>query len=355
MPTRRLTLLTCLLTVPVAFACSDSAGEGGDEIGDSDASDSNTGESSDSESESAESGTTESTESDSSESSDSESDSSESDSSESESTESESTESDSSDTTDATESDDTTDATESETGDCLPAEIACDGLDEDCNGIVDDLDEGMDGFCDCYRIGIIGNKGANPAANFETWLTEKGTVAIRFGTEVDHVLTEADLEPYDILIVDRLTHVYSPAEAAILQAWLDDGHGMISMAGYANSVADRDNQNSLVSQTGLSYDAPIYLNPTEDWLNHAISEGATAVQIYGGWRVVGGGEVFVRPAGEPNNSFGTTVDIGMGKAIVFSDEWISFDSEWEMIPEVETFWANMIEWVGPPDICFDPQ
>jgi hypothetical protein len=40
---------------------------------------------------------------------------------------------------------------------------------------------------------------------------------------------------------------------------------------------------------------------------------------------------------------------------VFSDEWISFDSEWQMIPEVPVFWSNMIEWVGPKDFCVLPQ
>ncbi len=172
---------------------------------------------------------------------------------------------------------------------------------------------------------------------------------------VDHVLTPADLENYDILIVDRLTHVYTPGEADILQAWIADGHGVISMAGYANNQTDVNQQNSLVTATGLSYSSPIYIDPIEQWQNHPIAMGAEAVQVYGGWRVNGAGEVFVRPAGEPNNSLGTAVELGEGAAIVFSDEWISFDSEWQSIPEVETFWSNMISWVGPKSLCVLPQ
>ncbi|MFV8756249.1 hypothetical protein ACNOYE_37350 [Nannocystaceae bacterium ST9] len=249
-----------------------------------------------------------------------------------------------------------TDSSSSDTDNCLPEEIACDGMDEDCDDVIDNLDEELDGFCDCYNIGIIGTAGANPAANFEAWLEDKGTDATRFGTAANHVLTEADLAPYDILIVDRLTHVYSPAERQILADWLAAGHGMITMAGYANNQADRDQQNSLASASGISYAAPIYIDPVENWLVHPISEGATSVQIYGGWQVVGAGEVFVRPTGEPNNSFGTATLIGQGgAAIVFSDEWISFDSEWQAIPEVPVFWSNMIKWVGPKDFCFDPQ
>lgn len=257
--------------------------------------------------------------------------------------------------TDSSTTDATTESTTDDGANCLPAEIACDGMDEDCNDVIDDLDEEQDGFCDCYNIGIIGTAGANPAANFEAWLEDKGTSATRFGTDVNHVLTDADLEPYDILIVDRLTHVYSPAERQILADWLAAGHGMIVMAGYTNNDGDRANQNSLGSAAGLTYEQPIYLNPTEVWENHPIAMGAQTVQIYGGWRVVGAGEVFVRPQGEPNNSFGTAAGVGMGDAIVFSDEWISFDSEWQAIPEVPVFWSNMIKWVGPKDFCFDPQ
>src|SRR5690606_10184079 len=100
---------------------------------------------------------------------------------------------------------------------------------------------------------------------------------------VDHQLTDADLANFDILIIDRLTHVYSPAENAVLQQWVNAGHGVISMAGYTNNQGDIDQQNSLASATGLSYSQPIYIDPVEDWQAHPVAMGATAVQIYGGW------------------------------------------------------------------------
>ncbi|NJK32013.1 MAG: hypothetical protein HC927_06085 [Deltaproteobacteria bacterium] len=274
------------------------------------------------------------------ESGSSESGESESGESSSSSESSETADGESSETADTEESADTetteTETTETTGDDCTDEEIACDGLDEDCNGVVDDLDLEQDGFCDCYKIGIIGTAGANPAANFADWLEDKGTSATRFGTMPNHVLTEADLADYDVLIVDRLTHVYSPQERQLLADWVAAGHGVISMAGYTNSQIDRDQQNSLVAGLGLTYEAPIYIDPTEVWQNHPVAMGAEAVQIYGGWRVAGNGEVFVRPQGEPQNSFGTAVEFGEGAVIVFSDEWISFDSEWQAIPEVRS-------------------
>lgn len=129
---------------------------------------------------------------------------------------------------------------------------------------------------------------------------------------------------------------------------------MITMAGYAGNQADVDQQNSLANASGLSYAPPLY-SPNEVWENHPIAEGAQGVQVYGGWQVLGAGEVFLRPQGEPGTSLGTATELGEGAAVVFSDEWISFDSEWQMIPAVEVFWSNMISWVGPTNICVMPQ
>ena len=83
--------------------------------------------------------------------------------------------------------------------------------------------------------------------------------------------------------------------------------------------------------------------------------GVQGVQFYGGWEVSGNGTPIMHPQGQANVPLAQVADVGEGRAIVFGDEWISFDSEWQSIPQVEVFWANMIQWVGPSDICFEPQ
>ena len=236
------------------------------------------------------------------------------------------------------------------------AELVCDGVDDDCNGIVDDVDLGGDGFCDCYSIGIVGTAGANPASDFDAWLNATGTGVTRFGTDPGHVLTAEEIAPFDILILDRLTHVYTDAEAAVLRAFVEQGHGLITMAGYDNSATDRAQQNSLVRAVGVQLVEPIYLDPTEEWLEHPISDGTSDVQFRGGWPLEAlPGETLgqtVLRSQDDSAILGVAKEAGSGRAFIYGDEWISFDSEWRTIPGVTVLWQNAIRWVGPTTACF---
>ena len=54
----------------------------------------------------------------------------------------------------------------------MEQEGVCDGVDDDCNGAIDDLDAGGDGICDCTTMAVLGNKGQNPNTKFEAFLDE---------------------------------------------------------------------------------------------------------------------------------------------------------------------------------------
>ncbi|HLT37629.1 MAG TPA: hypothetical protein VK034_15155 [Enhygromyxa sp.] len=44
-----------------------------------------------------------------------------------------------------------------------------------------------------------------------------------------------------------------------------------------------------------------------------------------------------------------------GRVIVWGDEWLTFDSDWQGYADIEDFWSQMIGWVKPQDFCGAPQ
>src|SRR5262245_14127101 len=64
---------------------------------------------------------------------------------------------------------------------CTPE--VCDRVDNDCNGIVDDLDRGNDGIPDCLRVAMFGDPGNAPVVELPRWLTAGGATFTR--TQVD--------------------------------------------------------------------------------------------------------------------------------------------------------------------------
>ena len=45
------------------------------------------------------------------------------------------------------------------------------------------------------------------------------------------------------------------------------------------------------------------------------------------------------------------LEVGMGRACVWGDEWIQSDSEGPAMPMIAQLWSNLVNWVGPQDRC----
>ena len=244
--------------------------------------------------------------------------------------------------------------------DCMPVAETCNDLDDDCNGIVDDVDVGGDGICDCLNIAIFGNKGANPSAQFEAWLEAQGTQVDRIQTD-NTPLSKAILDKYDIVILDWLVRNYTAQEAALVADWVGTGGGLMSLTGHVNNNTVVDRPNSIIKPMGLSYNASkgFFSGPVTQWLKpHPITDGITSVSFYGGLYIdiVDDGLGINTVIGTlPQGPVAVAQERKAGKLFIFGDEWIEFDSEWQQIPQIKKFWANVLGWLSPQNFCTIPQ
>jgi hypothetical protein len=268
-----------------------------------------------------------------------------------------------------TSSSDTSSET-SETGDsgCVPTEdneVTCDNLDNDCDDLVDNVDVGNDGICDCLNIGILGNSGYSPNANFEAWLESHGSSVTRTLLQNNPgAVTPALLANYDLVLLDRIERAFSPAEAAALAEFVKQGgNGLITLIGYNfdndNPVPERDRANTALTPFGLAYQGDYFAfsaTPLFDQA-HPISMGIADVHFAGGIEPADTGNqgtstifatIGAQSAGLAHQSVG-------GRIVVWGDEWLTFDSDWMDFADVEQFWVQMVDWARPQDICALPQ
>ncbi|WP_052375109.1 hypothetical protein [Chondromyces apiculatus] len=234
----------------------------------------------------------------------------------------------------------------------------CDGIDNDNDGQIDNVDVGNDGICDCLSIATLGVKGnAGVGDVFAAWLNDRsdnGAVNLN-----DAVLTPQLLAPYQVIVAQNLSQIgraYSAEEIAALQQWIEEGGGLITLIGYA-SPPERTNVNSLLAPFNVGYDAQPILPktgavtiPITEWTAHPTTVNVTAVGFDNGYAVNGDAEVIATKEGLVVARAKT---IGDGHLFVWGDEWITFDSEWESLQnyQVEQYWLNLIKWLTRETEC----
>jgi hypothetical protein len=227
----------------------------------------------------------------------------------------------------------------------IGTEVACDGVDENGNGVVDDVDKGKDGLCDCLRIAFLGDfasDAGNRTGAFEAWLEERSDVPVAHIGAAD-TLTPELLRDLQVVVVGNLSQrangqPYSAAEVEALRQWVDvEAGGLMTLAGYTAREADVAPTVALLGPTGLSYDymgrgpgvlgtgAPPVLTAGIVAPDHPTLAGITTMGVYNAYPVIGDGQVLVR---EGNFNLAMAKTVGAGNVFAFSDEWITQDALW---------------------------
>lgn len=240
----------------------------------------------------------------------------------------------------------------------LSAEV-CDGLDNDLDGVVDDVDLAHDGICDCLRIATLGVPGGSGKGNvFADWLNTRSNVpAVALAGAT---LTPELLAPFQVIVAQDLHTMgrdYEVAELDALEAWIRAGGGLMTLIGYA-TPSERTNANSILARFGSKYgDRPILPRtgastvPVTKWLGpHPVVEGISRLGADNGYPVQGTGTTLAQEGGY---DLLKVQEVGAGHLIAWGDEWITYDSEWSEHPDyqVARFWVNSLKWLTLARVC----
>lgn len=251
----------------------------------------------------------------------------------------------------------------------------CDGIDNDGNGVTDDVDVNSDGVCDCLNIATIGEIGpwSDGGNVFENWLTTRspnGYVALK-----DQVLTDELLKPYQVIVVLYVGtvmvygnganprtavphHTFTDAEVAAFERWVRHGGGTMTTIGYAGDEAtEATNVNRLLKPFGMGYSTTkLSLDGyVKKWTPHELTEGVSNIFTANGSEPDGPNATSL--AWDQNSSVALQVSqADSGRVVVWGDEWITYDSQWQAITDqqVARFWLNILQWLSPPKVCRVP-
>lgn len=223
----------------------------------------------------------------------------------------------------------------------------CDGVDNDCDGLIDDVDAGGDGIYDCQKVLFLGPPGLRPSADFDAWARGNGTLVTRM-VDPNVMVTAELLAPFDLVLIDRISRAYSAEEAAALAAWVNGGGGVMALSGYLGGPSDKDFPNSLVAGLGIGFTGNLLSGPVTTFAADPLTTGLSSVTFAGGFGVAvdaaADRPVLVGKVGA--QVVAASVRHGAGRVYLWGDEWVTFDSEWAGSAEIRQFWVDAFGWLG---------
>lgn len=227
----------------------------------------------------------------------------------------------------------------------------------DLDGGLGTPDQDASAGCSRLNIGIFGKQGANNSSNFEQWLTRAGTSVQRIQTTPDEPVTAATLAPFDVIILDCLQREYTTDEATSFATWVSAGGGVAALSGYYDNTEIDWHANSLLAPLGVAFSGDRVWGPATSFAMHPITQGLSSVTFTGGYPVadLGGSASTREPIAfithTPPVPVAFAVQMGSGRAFLWGDEWIEFDSEWATIPQIPQLWVQIFSWLAPKTTC----
>jgi hypothetical protein len=261
--------------------------------------------------------------------------------------------------------------------------------------------------CTCIRIASIGHEGiwgacgqggGDTTSALVDWLNTQSTAAVDTYDQSKPTLTADFLAQYDVILLQWLRDLsdggtdgpvweFSPSEVSALAAWVNAGGGLITLSGYdAQNTNEVAPLNTLLSFTAFSYDTD-QTNGSDTaggkcwggasgltgW-NTATPIGAhlTEVGIASGRSITvaadAGAVTVDAPCNGSNpNECAVHQDIGKGHVFSFTDEWVTYTSQWAGTSsciastctttpatafQVPQFWYNAIKYASSSVTCF---
>jgi hypothetical protein len=270
--------------------------------------------------------------------------------------------------------------------------------------------------CPKLSIAVIGNPGQFGSGNttntaFQDWLNSSsaGTAKVdNFTTQPS--LTADFLAGYNVIIFNGLANnskdgpwwTFTAAELAAFQDWVNEGGGVITLNGMSGNSDEVKPDNALLAFTGIQYTTnsvtpactltsstlsdvcqtctggsqPITLWNTTDAIVAPLKSGLTQVGMNWGPPITAPADAYVVakiPAAWGSDPYFNVLVgkiVGKGRVLVFSDEWITYTSQWngsglsstndpncadflpQTIYQTAQFWYNMIRWTQPNATCF---
>ncbi len=230
---------------------------------------------------------------------------------------------------------------------CVPSKEICNGKDDDCNGVVDDVHRpgGLDG---CLRFGRLGAPALTADSKLEAFLEANGAVVERISDGPRIRLRT--LDRFDVVIVEAPTRLHDGVEAQVVFDYVNRGHSLLVTSGYRIDRGDEPQTDALIGELGVDFVGDLLNGDVTQFATHPTTAGVARLPFLGGYAVaqlgaLHGGDL-TPVASFGGATVGAALQLGKGRAFFWGDDWIEFDQEWTGQNDTPRFWLDVMRWLA---------